>query len=151
MSFHLHGDNDGQYMRKLKSFLDFLFKVNFSNNIYVSLEVGRLEETYSKYKVYLGKGNNSLLIKSLLKRRFWWEITDHIDSPDILFYWSQNIIDKTHDRQGTASRPPLPTPTSSKARPSEESFELNRKLMPAEKSVSVEKYILRDGYSLPFD
>lgn len=30
----------------------------------------------TKYKVYIGKGNNSLLLKSLIKRRFWWDITD---------------------------------------------------------------------------
>jgi hypothetical protein len=26
----------------------------------------------AKYKFYMGKGNNYLLVKSLLKRRFWW-------------------------------------------------------------------------------
>ena len=35
MSFHLNDDNDGQYSKKLKSFFDFLFKINFSNGIYV--------------------------------------------------------------------------------------------------------------------
>ena len=100
MSFHLNGDGDSQYMRKLKSFLDFLFKVNYSNNIYVSLELKpSCEEPQNRYKMYLGKGNNSLLVKSLMKRRFWWEIIDSPDHPDVVFVWSQNIIDRVHERQ----------------------------------------------------
>lgn len=27
-----------------------------------------------KYRYYVASGNNSLLIKSLMKRRFWWTI-----------------------------------------------------------------------------
>ena len=27
-----------------------------------------------KYKFYVGNGNNSMLIKSLMKRRFWWAL-----------------------------------------------------------------------------
>ena len=74
MAFNLSSDNDGQYWRKLKNFFDFLFKVNYSNNIYISLELNKPDENvnYTKYKVFIGKGNNSLLLKSLLKRRFWW-------------------------------------------------------------------------------
>lgn len=37
MMFNLNRENDGQYARKLKNFFDFLFKVNYANNIYVSL------------------------------------------------------------------------------------------------------------------
>ena len=29
-----------------------------------------------KYKAFVGFGNNSSMIKGLLKRRFWWTITD---------------------------------------------------------------------------
>jgi hypothetical protein len=74
MAFSLSGDGDGQYWRKLKNFFDFIFKINYSNNIYVCLELAKPEETISssKFKVYIGKGNNSLLIRSLMKRRFWW-------------------------------------------------------------------------------
>ena len=96
MAFSLSNDGDGQYGRKLKNLFDFLFKVNFSNNIYVSLELNKPDETINsnKYKVYICRGNNSLLIKGLMKRRFWWDITDNIDSPGINFYWTQNIVDK---------------------------------------------------------
>ena len=67
--------SDEQYNKKIKSYLDFLFKINFSNQIYISLQLTALDDTISfnnsKYKVYVGPGNNSLLIKSLLKRREW--------------------------------------------------------------------------------
>ena len=76
MSFQMSKEYDGQYLKKIKGFLDFLFKINFSNNIYVSLDLNKYDDSLniSKYKVFVGKGNNSLLIKGLLKRRFWWEI-----------------------------------------------------------------------------
>lgn len=71
MAFSLSSDSDGLYTKKLKSFLDFIFKVNFSNKIYVSLQLSEDTTNIKKYKVFVGKGNNSLLIKSLLKRRYW--------------------------------------------------------------------------------
>lgn len=39
MAFSLNSDSDALYMKKLKSFLDFLFKINYSNKIYVSLQL----------------------------------------------------------------------------------------------------------------
>ena len=75
MLFHLSQDSDSTYPKKLKSYLDFLFKINFSNSIYVPLSLGKSEEPSKKYKIFIGRGNNSLLIKSVIKRRFWWEIT----------------------------------------------------------------------------
>lgn len=71
MRFSTADDFDVQYMRKLKSFLDFLYKINFSNGIYTSLQLQANEDRVQKYKAYVGKGNNSSLIKSLLQRRFW--------------------------------------------------------------------------------
>lgn len=74
MSFQFEGENDGLYMRRLRNFMNFIFKVNFSNNIYIPLDLAKLEDlsTIQKRKVYVGKGNNCLLVKSILKRRFWW-------------------------------------------------------------------------------
>lgn len=66
--------SDEQYNKKIKAYLDFLFKINFSNNVYISLQLAPLDNNISvgqKYKVFVGPGNNSLLIKSLLKRREW--------------------------------------------------------------------------------
>lgn len=99
MAFSLNQDSDSLYMKKLKSFLEFIFKVNYSNNIYVSLQLSEDTVNIKRYKVYIGKGNNSLLIKSLLKRRFWLEIVDNPDEDDINFYWSQNKINRVHYKQ----------------------------------------------------
>lgn len=71
MAFSMNSDPDALYMKKLKSFLDFLFKINYSNKVYVSLQLSEDLANIYRYKVFIGRGNNSLLIKSLLKRRFW--------------------------------------------------------------------------------
>lgn len=102
MSFQLGKEYDGQYLKKLKSYLDFLFKINFSNHIYVSLDLHDDAANSIKYKAYIGKGNNSLLIKGLLKRRFWWEIVQSNDQEDLHFCWTQNIVEKIHHRQKLA-------------------------------------------------
>lgn len=94
MSFHLSGDQDTIYVKKLKSLLDFIFKLNFSNRLYVDLSLLKPEEPMVKYKMYIGKGNNSVLVKTILKHRFWWEVTSSEVGVD--FYWSQNKIDRLH-------------------------------------------------------
>lgn len=58
----------------------------------------------TKYKVFIGRGNNSLLLKSLMKRRFWWEITDSFETTGIHFYWSQNLIEKVEALQQRANK-----------------------------------------------
>lgn len=50
---------------------DFLWKINYSNGLYI-----KPSEQDTVYKAYVGVGNNSNLIKGILKRRFWWSITD---------------------------------------------------------------------------
>lgn len=35
-------------------------------------------ELERNYKVYVGRGNNSMLIKGLMKRRFWWTLVDKV-------------------------------------------------------------------------
>ena len=49
---------------------DFIWKVAFSNGILLQ----SIPEE-SKFKVYVGRGNNSQLVRSLLKRRGWWSFT----------------------------------------------------------------------------
>lgn len=83
MPFASSNDYDGQYMRRIKLYFDFLFKINYSNRIYVQLELFTPSEDMPlppKHKVFVGKGNNSLLVKSILKRRFWLEVTDKEES-----------------------------------------------------------------------
>lgn len=59
---------DAIYERKITSFIEFLYKLNFANCIYVDLALSHPKFTY---KIKIGKGNNGALVKSLLKRRFW--------------------------------------------------------------------------------
>jgi len=40
-----------------------------------------------KYKFYLGPGNNSMLVKSLMKRRFWWAQEEDYKKSN--FSWTQ--------------------------------------------------------------
>ena len=144
MSFHLAGDLDSNYSKKLKAFLDFIFKINFSNNLYVDLSLSKPEDMTPKRKMYIGRGNNSLLVKSIAKRRFWWDITHNAYEHGIDFYWSQNKIDRVHAIQvrtngrggcGVMGK-------AKKSKLLEETYELNRKVMSAEQAVNVEKYIL---------
>lgn len=48
--------------------------VNLAHGIFDSLHLkdSNSFKPEQRYKFYLGKGNNYLLVKSLLKRRFWW-------------------------------------------------------------------------------
>lgn len=39
------------------------------------------------YKAFIGSGNNCTLIRSILKRRFWWNITEKMESCQ--FVWTQ--------------------------------------------------------------
>lgn len=67
--------SDSIYEKKITSFVEFLYKVNFSNSIYVDLSMSsqsdKLFGNKKTYKVFVGPGNNSELVKSVIKRRFW--------------------------------------------------------------------------------
>jgi tubulin--tyrosine ligase len=84
----------------MASYRDFLFKVNFAHGRYHPLSL-REDITYMKvemkYHAYVGRGNNSLLIKSLLKRRFWWTIDD--DHKNSNFIWTQLKINSCFERE----------------------------------------------------
>lgn len=57
-------------------FRDLLWKVNYSNNLFV-FTPENINNHSQTYKFYVGPGNNSNLIKGILKRRFWWTITNN--------------------------------------------------------------------------
>jgi hypothetical protein len=52
----------------------------------------------NKYRAWVGNGNNSLLIKGLLKRRFWWIILED-RSVDANFVWTQIKVGDIFKRQ----------------------------------------------------
>lgn len=52
---------------------DLLWKVNYSNGLYVTTP----ENLIMPYKFYVGEGNNSNLIRGIMRRRFWWTQTSN--------------------------------------------------------------------------
>lgn len=49
----------------------------------------------NRLKAYVGRGNNSLLIKSLLKRRFWWSMDE--EPKNSQFVWTQLKVNTYFD------------------------------------------------------
>jgi hypothetical protein len=42
------------------------------------------------YKAYIGKGNNGVLVRGVLKNRWWWTLADAEDSwEDVQMLWMQ--------------------------------------------------------------
>jgi len=55
-----------------------------NHGVYRDLDVVKYERPF---KIFLGKGNNSNLIRSLMKKRFWFEETKC--KKEANFVWSQ--------------------------------------------------------------
>jgi hypothetical protein len=68
---------------QLYHYRDFMWKVAFSNGLVVE----PLEEYEGRLRVYVGPGNNSNLLRGILRRRPWWTITDK--AHDASFVWTQ--------------------------------------------------------------
>ena len=47
----------------------------------------RASDQQTTYRAFIGFGNNSNLIRSILKRRYWWIIVDKVEGCN--FSWSQ--------------------------------------------------------------
>jgi tubulin--tyrosine ligase len=64
--------------------------VNLSNGLAIN---NKKEITF---KAYIDKGNNGLLLKSVVKRRWWWHLVEEIDSCHLLWTeWnSKEFTDK---------------------------------------------------------
>ena len=74
--------NNERVRERLTAYHDFLWKVNYSNGLYV-----KPTEEETMYKAFIGKGNNSNLIRNILRRRFWWNIVDRNEGCN--FVWTQ--------------------------------------------------------------
>lgn len=57
------------YSERNDKYRSFLNKINAYNGIYTEPVI---KENQKKLYYYVGKGNNSMLIRGLMKRRFWW-------------------------------------------------------------------------------
>jgi hypothetical protein len=91
------------YENKMQSYREFLFKVHFAHNVYMDLTRRDEDTSYQlrndgKFKAWIGPGNNCLLIRGLIKRRFWWLITDDRSS-ETSFVWSQIKINDVFKKQ----------------------------------------------------
>lgn len=62
-----YGDQKSEDNMKvmIRYYRDFIWKVAFSNQ-------HLLRVVYEKPRVYIGKGNNSRLVKSTMRSRWWW-------------------------------------------------------------------------------
>jgi hypothetical protein len=78
---------------ELYYYRDFIWKVAYSNNLIVSV----VEEYDSKIKFFVGGGNNSNLIKGIMKRRPWFQLTDK--QQDAQFIWTQIKIASIYSTQ----------------------------------------------------
>lgn len=79
---------------------DFIWRVGFSNE----MVVGLVEEYESKVKFFVGGGNNSNLIKGIMKRRPWFALTDK--QAEAQFVWTQIKVSSifTTQRKGEPTR-----------------------------------------------
>lgn len=79
--------NPGSVMiSRFRTYKAFLEYVNLSNNLTISgekLEIGK------KYYIHIGKGNNSTLIKNIMKSRPWWSFVEDPSDSKINFVWTQ--------------------------------------------------------------
>ena len=78
-------DKDRFLELKEKYYREFLMKINKSNNFNLTFPTS----TFPPYKYYIGRGNNSILVRAALKTRFWWSMGDFDDWSDYNFLWTQ--------------------------------------------------------------
>lgn len=76
-----------------------MWKIGFSNDLIVE----PVKEYENKIKFYVGAGNNSNLIKGILRRRNWLQLTDRVESAQIV--WTQIKISNIF--QGQKASPPI--------------------------------------------
>jgi len=70
---------------KEKHYRAFLVKINKSNNVSLVFP----SASFNPYKYYIGKGNNSQLVRACLKTRFWWSMGDFNTWEEYNFMWTQ--------------------------------------------------------------
>lgn len=71
---------------KEKYYREFLTKVLKSNGVE---KINFPISTFTPYKYYIGRGNNSGIVRTALKSRFWWSMGDYDDWDDYNFIWTQ--------------------------------------------------------------
>jgi hypothetical protein len=75
----------------MEAFRDFLWKVNYANGLFAIAPSGCV------YKAFIGKGNNSIMVRGILRRRPWWSIVE--DSSEANMIWTQLKVNSYFDSQ----------------------------------------------------
>lgn len=78
-------DKDKYLELKEKYYREFMNKINKSNGVEQKMPTS----TFAPYKYYIGRGNNSILVRAALKTRFWWSKGDFDNWSDYNFMWTQ--------------------------------------------------------------
>jgi hypothetical protein len=88
------------YEKRIKSYLEFLWKNQFAHNIYIKLDLAHhdISNRNKKLKAYVATGNNGAMVRGLLKRRYWWELVDEISS-DCQLVWTQSKVNEIFRQQ----------------------------------------------------
>jgi hypothetical protein len=68
------------------NYLDFCLFLSLLNHY------NGLHTSNGTYRAFVGKGNNSILIKNTLKNRFWWNISDNDTEANL--NWQQSRDNK---------------------------------------------------------
>ncbi|EGR31979.1 tubulin-tyrosine ligase family protein, putative [Ichthyophthirius multifiliis] len=79
-------DKQIQFAIKISAYKDFISSIAFQNSIFVEAPS---DKNYPLYKAYVGKGNNSQLIRMIFKKRTWWTLTDQKEDSIINILWTQ--------------------------------------------------------------
>ncbi|CAD8098530.1 unnamed protein product [Paramecium primaurelia] len=71
--------------------------MNLSNCLFV-------QPTQNIYKAYVGKGNNGMLVRQIIKSRWWWSIQD--EQEQCHFVWTQLKVNTIHENMKALNRNP---------------------------------------------
>jgi len=75
---------------------DFLWKVSFNRGLLI-------ESTQEIHRFYVGKGNNSRLIRRIMAKKPWWSET--LQQENANFIWTQLKIQDVYKSQKSLKRP----------------------------------------------
>lgn len=59
-------------LQKYRNYVEFIQKVNFSNDCLVELP----KSGFKPYRAFIGKGNNGQIVRNMLKQRWWWQLVE---------------------------------------------------------------------------
>jgi len=69
---------------KEKYYKEFLAVINQRNGVAIAFP----KASFSPYRYYIGRGNNSMIVRACLKQRFWWAMGDFDEWEEYNFLWT---------------------------------------------------------------